>query len=88
MGLRVGATKPHFMSKIDLILLPGTDPAKLYVQHTHYNGQMPLPLVFSLGYHQVFGTIKMRPVFSWNMQTGRDTSCEIKRPFPIQRRCR
>ncbi len=54
-GVKGGATKAHFISEsgiIDLFLLPGPDPAKLYAQYARLTGRMPLPPMFSLGYHQ------------------------------------
>lgn len=50
-----GATKAHFISEsgiIDLFLLPGPDPATMYAQYARLTGRMPLPPMFSLGYHQ------------------------------------
>jgi alpha 1,3-glucosidase len=49
------ATKAHFSSEsgiIDLFLLPGPDPATMYAQYARLTGRMPLPPMFSLGYHQ------------------------------------
>mmetsp|Transcript_13615 Transcript_13615/g.29620 ORF Transcript_13615/g.29620 Transcript_13615/m.29620 type:complete len:1155 (-) Transcript_13615:134-3598(-) len=49
------ASKTHFMSEsgiVDLFLMPGPDPAALYEQYARLTGRMPLPPMFSLGYHQ------------------------------------
>jgi len=54
-GVEGGATKAHFISEsgiIDLFLLPGPDPATMYAQYARLTGRMPLPPMFSLGYHQ------------------------------------
>jgi len=48
-------TQTHWMSEsgvIDLFLLPGPNPSTLYEQYAHLTGRMPLPPIFSLGYHQ------------------------------------
>lgn len=48
-------SRTHFMSEsgvIDLFLLPGPDPHSLYEQYARLTGRMPLPPMFSLGYHQ------------------------------------
>lgn len=48
-------SRVHFMSEsgiVDLFLLPGPDPAELYSQYARLTGRMPLPPMFSLGYHQ------------------------------------
>jgi len=48
-------SRTHFMSEsgvIDLFLLPGPDPQALYGQYARLTGRMPLPPMFSLGYHQ------------------------------------
>lgn len=48
-------SRTHFMSEsgiVDLFLLPGPDPAALYSQYARLTGRMPLPPIFSLGYHQ------------------------------------
>ncbi|KAL7537615.1 hypothetical protein ACHAXR_007963, partial [Thalassiosira sp. AJA248-18] len=49
------SSKTHFMSEsgiMDLFLLPGPDPSALYGQYARLTGRMPLPPMFSLGYHQ------------------------------------
>jgi len=54
-GNTKSSSKTHFMSEsgiIDLFLLPGPDPASLYEQYAKLTGRMPLPPMFSLGYHQ------------------------------------
>jgi alpha 1,3-glucosidase len=48
-------SRTHFMSEsgvIDLFLMPGPDPHALYEQYARLTGRMPLPPMFSLGYHQ------------------------------------
>ena len=48
-------TKTHWMSEsgiIDLFLLPGPNPKSLYRQYAKLTGRMPLPPMWSLGYHQ------------------------------------
>ena len=48
-------SRTHFMSEsgiIDLFLLPGPSPQALYAQYARLTGRMPLPPMFSLGYHQ------------------------------------
>jgi mannosyl-oligosaccharide alpha-1,3-glucosidase len=45
----------HWMSEsgiLDLFLIPGPTPADLYRQYGALTGTMPLPPMFSLGYHQ------------------------------------
>ena len=45
----------HWMSEsgiIDLFLIPGPNPPDVYRQYAHLTGTMPLPPMFSLGYHQ------------------------------------
>ena len=48
-------SRTHFMSEsgvIDLFLMPGPDPHAIYEQYARLTGRMPLPPMFSLGYHQ------------------------------------
>ncbi len=48
-------TRTHWMSEsgiIDLFLLPGPNPKSLYEQYATLTGRMPLPPMWSLGYHQ------------------------------------
>ena len=48
-------SRTHFISEsgvIDLFLMPGPDPHALYQQYARLTGRMPLPPMFSLGYHQ------------------------------------
>ncbi len=48
-------TKTHWISEsciIDLFLLPGPNPKSLYQQYATLTGRMPLPPMWSLGYHQ------------------------------------
>jgi len=55
VGTEDVASKTHFMSEsgiVDLFLLPGPDPTALYEQYARLTGRMPLPPMFSLGYHQ------------------------------------
>jgi mannosyl-oligosaccharide alpha-1,3-glucosidase len=45
----------HWMSEsgiMDIFLLPGPNPNQLYRQYSKLTGTMPLPPMFSLGYHQ------------------------------------
>lgn len=47
--------KTHWISEsgvIDLFLLPGPNPKSLYQQYATLTGRMPLPPMWSLGYHQ------------------------------------
>jgi len=49
------STSTHWMSEsgiIDIFLLSGPTPADFYRQYSHITGKMPLPPMFSLGYHQ------------------------------------
>ncbi len=49
------STKTHWISEsgiIDLFLLPGPNPETLYRQYASLTGRMPLPPMWSLGYHQ------------------------------------
>jgi len=48
-------SKTHWMSEsgvMDIFILPGPDPKSLYGQYAKLTGRMPLPPMFSLGYHQ------------------------------------
>jgi len=48
-------TKTHWISEsgiIDLFILPGPNPKSLYEQYATLTGRMPLPPMWSLGYHQ------------------------------------
>jgi hypothetical protein len=52
---RTEESKTHWISEsgvIDLFLLPGPDPKTLYQQYATLTGRMPLPPMWSLGYHQ------------------------------------
>jgi alpha 1,3-glucosidase len=45
----------HWISEsgvVDMFLLPGSTPTDLYRQYSKITGTMPLPPMFSLGYHQ------------------------------------
>ena len=45
----------HWISEtgiMDIVLIPGPTPADFYRQYSHITGTMPLPPMFSLGYHQ------------------------------------
>ena len=51
----IDGTKTHWISEsgiIDLFLLPGPDPKTIYQQYATLTGRMPLPSIWSLGYHQ------------------------------------
>jgi mannosyl-oligosaccharide alpha-1,3-glucosidase len=48
-------TRTHWMSEsgvLDIFVMPGPDPLKLYKQYGILTGTTPLPPMFSLGYHQ------------------------------------
>ena len=48
-------TKTHWISEsgiLDIFILPGPNPRSLYEQYAKITGRMPLPPMFSLGYHQ------------------------------------
>ena len=48
-------SKTHWISEsgvIDLFILPGPNPKTLYQQYASLTGRMPLPPMWSLGYHQ------------------------------------
>jgi mannosyl-oligosaccharide alpha-1,3-glucosidase len=50
-----GSQSTHWISEsgiLDIFLLSGPTPADLYRQYSHITGTMPLPPMFSLGYHQ------------------------------------
>jgi Glycosyl hydrolases family 31/Galactose mutarotase-like len=50
-----GSKTSHWMSEsgiIDLFFLPGPSPKDFYRQYAKLTGTMPLPPMFSLGYHQ------------------------------------
>jgi mannosyl-oligosaccharide alpha-1,3-glucosidase len=50
-----GGKSTHWISEsgiIDVFLLPGSTPTDLYRQYAKITGTMPLPPMFSLGYHQ------------------------------------
>ena len=50
-----GGTKTHWISEsgiLDLFLLPGPNPRSLYQQYATLTGRMPLPPMWTLGYHQ------------------------------------
>ncbi|CAB9497954.1 Neutral alpha-glucosidase C (Fragment) [Seminavis robusta] len=49
------STTSHWMSEsgvMDIFLMPGPNPSHLYRQYSKLTGTMPLPPMFSLGYHQ------------------------------------
>lgn len=49
------STTSHWMSEsgiMDIFLMPGPNPNHLYRQYSKLTGTMPLPPMFSLGYHQ------------------------------------
>lgn len=49
------STTSHWMSEsgvMDIFMMPGPKPAQLYRQYSRLTGTMPLPPMFSLGYHQ------------------------------------
>lgn len=49
------STTTHWMSEsgvMDIFLMPGPNPRSLYRQYSKLTGTMPLPPMFSLGYHQ------------------------------------
>jgi alpha-glucosidase (family GH31 glycosyl hydrolase) len=50
-----GATSAFWMSEsgvIDVMLLPGPSPLRIFSQYASLTGYTPLPPIFSLGYHQ------------------------------------
>lgn len=50
-----GGKSTHWISEsgiVDMFLLPGSTPTDLYRQYAKITGTMPLPPMFSLGYHQ------------------------------------
>jgi len=49
------STTTHWISEsgvMDIFLMPGPNPRSLYRQYSKLTGTMPLPPMFSLGYHQ------------------------------------
>lgn len=50
-----GSKTSHWMSEsgiIDVFFIPGPSPRELYRQYAKLTGKLPLPPMFSLGYHQ------------------------------------